>query len=161
MKSSQLGNLNLVWMPDDHTAGVGAGDPNPVAEVADNDLAVGRITDTVSCSKFCTSSAVVFVRGVGHRLARGCPSCRTSKATDSSLGPGSASKEPGPCRPVADYPEPTVNLPGAVVPLAVVTVTEAVSPGVTCHSPPVPCGEGTVKVIASSVQLSMVSVAPS
>ncbi len=58
VKTGQLANLNLIWMPDDHTAGVGSGDPNPVAEVADNDLAVGRIIDTISHSKFWKNSAV-------------------------------------------------------------------------------------------------------
>jgi YVTN family beta-propeller protein len=57
-KTGQLANLNLIWMPDDHTAGIGTGDPNPVAEVADNDLAVGRMIDTISHSKFWSSSAV-------------------------------------------------------------------------------------------------------
>jgi hypothetical protein len=60
-KTGNLANLNLIWMPDDHTAGVGTGDPNPVAEVADNDLAVGRIIDTISHSKFWKSSAVFVV----------------------------------------------------------------------------------------------------
>jgi YVTN family beta-propeller protein len=58
VKSGNLANLNLIWMPDDHTAGVGTGDPNPVAEVADNDLAVGRIIDTISHSPYWKSSAV-------------------------------------------------------------------------------------------------------
>ena len=49
-QTGQLPNLNLIWMPDDHTAGIGTGAPNPVAEVADNDLAVGRIIDTISHS---------------------------------------------------------------------------------------------------------------
>jgi YVTN family beta-propeller protein len=70
-KTGQLANLNLIWMPDDHTAGVGTGDPYPVAEVADNDLAVGRIIDTISHSKFWSSSVVFVVEddtqnGVDH-----------------------------------------------------------------------------------------------
>jgi hypothetical protein len=60
-KTGQLPNLELIWMPDDHTAGVGTGDPNPVSEVADNDLAVGRMIDTISHSKFWSSSAVFVV----------------------------------------------------------------------------------------------------
>jgi len=48
-------------MPDDHTAGFGTGAPDPVAEVADNDLAVGRIIDTISHSAFWKSSAVFVV----------------------------------------------------------------------------------------------------
>ncbi|MCW2906462.1 MAG: beta-propeller repeat protein [Actinomycetia bacterium] len=61
VKTGQLANLNLIWMPDDHTSGVGTGDPNPVAQVADNDLAVGRIIDAISHSKFWASSAVFVV----------------------------------------------------------------------------------------------------
>jgi YVTN family beta-propeller protein len=71
VKAGQLANLNLIWMPDDHTAGVGTGDPNPVAEVADNDLAVGRIIDTISHSSFWKSSVVFVVEddtqnGIDH-----------------------------------------------------------------------------------------------
>ncbi len=61
VKTGKLANLNLIWMPDDHTAGVGTGAPNPVAEVADNDLAVGRMISTISHSKFWSSSAVFVV----------------------------------------------------------------------------------------------------
>jgi YVTN family beta-propeller protein len=70
-KTGKLANLNLIWMPDDHTAGVGSGDPDPIAEVADNDLAVGRIIDTISHSKFWKDSAVIVLEddaqnGVDH-----------------------------------------------------------------------------------------------
>jgi YVTN family beta-propeller protein len=60
-KTGQLPNLNMIWLPDDHTAGVGSGSPNPVAMVADNDLALGRIIDTISHSKFWSSSAMFVV----------------------------------------------------------------------------------------------------
>jgi len=70
-KTGQLADLNLIWMPDDHTAGVGTGDPDPVAEVADNDLAVGRIIDTISRSSFWKDSLVMVIEddtqnGVDH-----------------------------------------------------------------------------------------------
>ena len=61
VRTNKLANLNLIWMPDDHTAGVGTGDPKPVAEVADNDLAVGRLISTISHSKYWKSSAVFVV----------------------------------------------------------------------------------------------------
>jgi YVTN family beta-propeller protein len=57
-KTGQLANLTLIWLPDDHTAGIGTGDPYPVAEVADNDLALGRIVDAISHSRFWSSSAI-------------------------------------------------------------------------------------------------------
>jgi len=70
-QTGTLANLNLMWLPDDHTAGVGSGDPNPVAQVADNDLAVGRIVDAISHSQFWKSSAIFVVEddpqnGVDH-----------------------------------------------------------------------------------------------
>jgi Phosphoesterase family len=69
--SGKVPNLELIWMPDDHTAGVGTGDPNPVAEVADNDLAVGRIIDDISHSPEWKDSAVFVLEddaqnGVDH-----------------------------------------------------------------------------------------------
>ena len=57
-QTGNLANLNLMWLPDDHTAGVGSGDPNPVAEVAANDLALGRIVEAISHSQFWRSSAI-------------------------------------------------------------------------------------------------------
>jgi len=70
-KTGTLANLNLMWMPDDHTSGVGSGDPYPVAQVADNDLAVGRVVDAISHSRFWKSSAIFVVEddpqnGVDH-----------------------------------------------------------------------------------------------
>ena len=61
VKTGNLPNLSLIWLPDDHTSGVGSGNPNPVAQVADNDLALGRIIDTISHSKFWKNSAVFAV----------------------------------------------------------------------------------------------------
>jgi hypothetical protein len=70
-KTGSLPGLNLLWLPDDHTAGIGSGDPYPVAEVADNDLALGRIVDTISHSSFWKSSAIFVLEddpqnGVDH-----------------------------------------------------------------------------------------------
>lgn len=64
-------NLSMLWVTDDHTSGVGSGNPFPTAQVADNDLAVGRIVDTISHSKDWASSAVFVLEddpqdGVDH-----------------------------------------------------------------------------------------------
>jgi len=69
--SNSLANLNMMWVMADHTAGVGGGTPYPVAEVADNDLAVGRIVDRISHSKDWKSSAIFILEddpqnGVDH-----------------------------------------------------------------------------------------------
>jgi DNA-binding beta-propeller fold protein YncE len=52
VKAGKLSAFNFVYLPQDHTSGGGAGSPSPEAHVADNDLAVGRIVDTVSHSKY-------------------------------------------------------------------------------------------------------------
>jgi DNA-binding beta-propeller fold protein YncE len=52
--------LEIVRLPNDHTAGARAGSPTPVAYMADNDLALGRMVDAVSRSPFWKST-VFFV----------------------------------------------------------------------------------------------------
>lgn len=56
----QLPQLMVMALPDDHTAGLRPGTPTPRAEVADNDLAVGRIIEALSKSRFWKNT-VVFV----------------------------------------------------------------------------------------------------
>jgi YVTN family beta-propeller protein len=52
--------LTLLWLPNDHTAGARFHAPTPRAYVADNDLALGRIVEALSHSRFWTGT-VVFV----------------------------------------------------------------------------------------------------
>ncbi len=70
-RTGQLPNLNLMWLPSDHTAGVKKGQPYPRAMVADNDLALGRIVDAISHSRFWKNSAIFVIEddtqnGVDH-----------------------------------------------------------------------------------------------
>jgi hypothetical protein len=55
-----LPDLMVLSLPDDHTAGTSPNFPVPQAMVADNDLALGRIVDAVTHSRFWDST-VVFV----------------------------------------------------------------------------------------------------
>jgi YVTN family beta-propeller protein len=50
-------NLNMFWLSSDHTGGP----LNPAAQVADNDLATGKIVDTISHSKYWKDSAIFVV----------------------------------------------------------------------------------------------------
>ncbi|MFR0354979.1 alkaline phosphatase family protein [Streptomyces sediminimaris] len=50
-------NLNMFWFSNDHTGGP----PSPAAEVADNDLAVGRMVDEITHSKYWKDSAIFVV----------------------------------------------------------------------------------------------------
>mgnify|MGYP001095079616 CR=1 FL=1 len=55
-----LPNFMIMLLPNDHTSGTRPGFPTPRAMVADNDLALGRIVEAVSHSRFWPET-VVFV----------------------------------------------------------------------------------------------------
>jgi YVTN family beta-propeller protein len=59
-EGDQLPELLMVALPNDHTGGTRQGLPTPRAMVADNDLALGRIVEAVTRSKFWEST-VIFV----------------------------------------------------------------------------------------------------
>jgi len=61
LASSSVPNLSMLWVMDDHTAGLSGNVPYPSAMVADNDLAVGRIISYISHSNIWSSSAVFVV----------------------------------------------------------------------------------------------------
>ncbi|MGA9450391.1 MAG: bifunctional YncE family protein/alkaline phosphatase family protein [Verrucomicrobiia bacterium] len=56
--ADNLPNLVIMWLPNDHTSGTRFGSPTPEAQVADNDLAFGRIVEAVSHSKFWTNTCL-------------------------------------------------------------------------------------------------------
>jgi YVTN family beta-propeller protein len=52
--AGKVPQLSLIWIMQDHTTGP----PNAIAEQADNDLAIGRIVDTISHSSAWKESAI-------------------------------------------------------------------------------------------------------
>ncbi len=54
----EMPRMTILRLPNDHTAGTQRGDPTPTAYVADNDLAVGRLVEAVSRSKFWKDTAI-------------------------------------------------------------------------------------------------------
>ena len=60
VRGGNLPALEIVTLPNDHTAGGRAGSPTPRAYMADNDLALGRIIEALTKSPFWKST-VVFV----------------------------------------------------------------------------------------------------
>jgi YVTN family beta-propeller protein len=52
--------LSILWLPNDHTAGGRSGSPTPRAYVADNDLALGRIVEALTHSRYWANT-VMFV----------------------------------------------------------------------------------------------------
>jgi YVTN family beta-propeller protein len=59
-KNGNLPNLVILLLPQDHTQGTRPGFPTPRATVADNDLALGRIVEAISKSRYWKES-VIFV----------------------------------------------------------------------------------------------------
>lgn len=59
-KEGQLPQLMVLSLPNDHSAGTSPEFPTPEAMVADNDLAVGRIIEMISKSKYWDST-VIFI----------------------------------------------------------------------------------------------------
>jgi len=57
-KSGQWPNLLIVYLPQDHTAGVGDDHPTPRAYMADNDLALGQLVEAISHSRFWPNTAI-------------------------------------------------------------------------------------------------------
>ncbi len=70
-RNGNLPNLIVMLLPIDHTQGTSPGFPTPRAMVADNDVAVGRIVDAVSHSRFWPTTAIFITEddsqnGVDH-----------------------------------------------------------------------------------------------
>ncbi len=60
MEGDQLPELMVMALPNDHTGGTREGLPTPRAMIADNDLALGRIIEAVTKSRFYKNT-VIFV----------------------------------------------------------------------------------------------------
>jgi hypothetical protein len=57
-KNDNFPNLIIMLLPNDHTSGTKPGMPTPKAAVADNDLALGRIVEAISHSKFWKETCI-------------------------------------------------------------------------------------------------------
>ncbi len=59
--TGDMPNLIMMLLPNDHTSGTRPGVPTPRAMVADNDLALGRIVEAVSRSRFWATTCIFVV----------------------------------------------------------------------------------------------------
>ena len=59
--SGKMPALTLMRLGNDHTSGVAAGKVAPLSAAADNDLAVGRLVEAVSKSRFWPSTAILIL----------------------------------------------------------------------------------------------------
>jgi len=60
-KTGQWPQFMVAWLPEDHTQALKAGAYTPVANVAENDQALGRIVEGVSRSRFWGSTAIFVI----------------------------------------------------------------------------------------------------
>jgi YVTN family beta-propeller protein len=70
-KSGNMPNLLLITLTSDHTQGTNPNSPTPKAMVADNDLALGRMVEAISRSRFWPQSLILVVEddaqdGIDH-----------------------------------------------------------------------------------------------
>jgi YVTN family beta-propeller protein len=70
-KKGTFPNLTIVYLPQDHTSGRSKGMPTPNAHQADNDLALGRVVEGLSASKFWPKTCIFVVEddpqdGIDH-----------------------------------------------------------------------------------------------
>jgi hypothetical protein len=57
-QTGTLPNLVILWLPNDHTSGAKEDSPTPAAQVADNDLAMGRVLEALSHSSYWTNTCL-------------------------------------------------------------------------------------------------------
>jgi hypothetical protein len=57
-QNGQMPQFTIIYLPNDHTLGTRPGRPTPRAMVADNDLALGRMVEVVSHSRFWPETAI-------------------------------------------------------------------------------------------------------
>ncbi len=60
-REGDMPRLQIVRLPNDHTVGTSRGKPTPRAMLADNDLALGRLVEGVSASRFWPTTAIFVV----------------------------------------------------------------------------------------------------
>ena len=68
-RDGKLPRLSIIRLGNDHTSGTSPGAPTPRAMVADNDLALGRIVEAISHSRYWKESAI-FVSKTTRRTGR-------------------------------------------------------------------------------------------
>lgn len=61
ISQGKLAKFTYMLMPNDHTGGTTPGNPTPEAQVADNDFAIGRLTEGLSQSEYWKKTAIFVV----------------------------------------------------------------------------------------------------
>jgi DNA-binding beta-propeller fold protein YncE len=89
-RGTELPQLIILRLPDDHTAGTKAGMPKPAASVADNDLAVGRVVEAVSHSPYWDDTAIFILEDDAQDGADHVDAHRSTALVISKYSPSSS-----------------------------------------------------------------------
>jgi hypothetical protein len=88
----ELPQFLLLYLPDDHTGGTRPNFPRPAANVADNDLALGRVVDAVSHSPYWDDTAIFVLEDDAQDGADHVDAHRSIAFVVSKYAPGSAAQ---------------------------------------------------------------------
>jgi len=88
----ELPSFVLLYLPDDHTGGTRPNRARPAANVADNDLALGRVADAVSHSPYWDDTAIFVLEDDAQDGADHVDAHRSIAFVISKYSPGSAAK---------------------------------------------------------------------
>jgi hypothetical protein len=88
----QLPSFVLLYLPDDHTGGTRPNLPRPAANIADNDLALGRVVDAVSHSAYWDDTAIFVLEDDAQDGADHVDAHRSIALVISKYSPGSTAQ---------------------------------------------------------------------
>jgi len=88
----ELPQFVLLYLPDDHTGGTRPEKPRPAANVADNDLAVGRVVDAVSHSPYWDDTAIMILEDDAQNGGDHVDAHRSIAFVISKYSPGSTAQ---------------------------------------------------------------------
>jgi DNA-binding beta-propeller fold protein YncE len=88
----QLPSFVLLYLPDDHTGGTRPNHARPAANVADNDLALGRVVDAVSHSPYWDDTAIFVLEDDAQDGADHVDAHRSIAFVISKYSPGATDK---------------------------------------------------------------------
>ena len=88
----EMPSFVLLYLPDDHTGGTRPDRPRPAANVADNDLALGRVVDAVSHSPYWDDTAIFVLEDDAQDGADHVDAHRSIAFVVSKYSPGSAAQ---------------------------------------------------------------------
>ncbi|HLY61548.1 MAG TPA: bifunctional YncE family protein/alkaline phosphatase family protein [Terriglobia bacterium] len=87
---TELPQFVILRLPNDHTAGTRPNSPQPIASVADNDLAVGRVVEAVSNSAYWDDTAIFILEDDAQDGPDHVDAHRSIAFVISKYAPGSA-----------------------------------------------------------------------